>query len=137
MKKIKLLFSIVILLTACPMDTAELLWIKNNSNQTIVVTAGYVLPDTLLTERHNFLITIDINQSKMIKATEYLDDRYLDRMKKGERLTLFVLSKDSVDTYSWEYLRENNIILKRYEFNWDELQMMGVGKKENRTITYP
>ena len=44
---------------------------------------------------------------------------------RNERITLFVLDKSVVDTYEWEYIRENNMILKRYEFNWQELQEMG------------
>ena len=137
MKKISLLFILAFLLTACPMDSYEIIWVKNNSNQTIVVTAEYILPDTLLMENPAFLKVVDVNQNIGINASDYLNDRYLDRMKKGEKLTLFVLSKDSVDSYLWKYIRENNVILKRYEFDWAELQLMGNGGKTNRTITYP
>jgi len=135
MKKVCLLLGFVLLLTACPIDKGELIWVKNNSNQTIVVTAGYILPDTLLPEKYRRLVTISVNKSDYIEES-YVEGVGFQRMKNGERLTLFVLSKDSVDNYSWEYIRENNVVLKRYEFNWAELEMMGDGGK-NRTVTYP
>ncbi len=99
--------------------------VYNNSAQTIVVTAEHILPDTLLPKKTNLLETIKINQNRIIYSSEVEGNGDFRRMKNGDRLTLFVLSKDSVDKHSWEYLRENNVILKRYEFNWKELQMMG------------
>jgi len=126
MKKISLLLSLAVLLTACPMDRGACFHVKNNSNQTIVVTADYILPDTLLLKNPKFLLTINANQRRTIGGSE-VDDRYLYRLDNGEKLTLFVLSKDSVDKHSWEYLRENNVILKRYEFD----------KTEKLPITYP
>ena len=124
MKKVCVLFSIVLLATACPMDSFEIIWVKNKSNETIVITGGYILPDTLLPQiKPQRLVTISVNESRMLADDAH--DRHLTRMKNGERLTIFVLSKDSVDNHSWEYLRENNVILKRYEFNWQELQEMG------------
>jgi len=130
MKKISLLLCLLVLLTACPMDRGACIHVKNNSNQTIVVTAEYILPDTLWPKQPLFLTTINSNQSRIIYDSD-VNDGYLQRMEKGERLTLFVLSKDSVNSHSWEYLRENNVILKRYEFNADELDKMG------QPITYP
>ena len=44
---------------------------------------------------------------------------------RGEVLTLFILDKDTVDSHSWEYIRKKNVILKRFEFNYQELKGMG------------
>jgi hypothetical protein len=126
MKKAFLLFSLVLLLTACPMDRFACFHVKNNSNQAIIVTADYILPDTLLPKNPRFLMTINIGQRRTIEGSE-VGDKYLQRLNKGEKLTLFVFNKDSVDNHSWEYLRENNVILKRYEFD----------KTEKLPITYP
>ncbi len=134
MKKVVfLLFCLTFLFTACPMDRESCIWVKNNSNQIIVVTAGYILPDTLLPEKPKFLKTMPIGQSCMVNGSE-VEDGYLQRMENGERITLFVLSKDSVDNHSWEYLRENNVILRRYEFNMEELKNMNGG---GYLVNYP
>jgi hypothetical protein len=134
MKKVVfLLFCLTFLFIACPMDREGGFDIKNKSNQIIVITAGYILPDTLLPENPKFLKTIPIGQSHIIYGSN-VGDKYLQRMENGERITLFVLSKDSVDNHSWEYLRENNVILKRYEFNMEELKNMGGG---GYLVNYP
>jgi len=122
MKKVYLLLGLYLFLTACPMDRERSIWVSNNSKQIIVVTVEYILPDTLLPEKSTNLLTININQSRFISESD-VNDIY--RIDKGERITLFILSKDSVETYSWEHIRKNNIILKRYEFNRKELEEMG------------
>jgi hypothetical protein len=107
------------------MDKEKLIWIKNNSTQTISITAAYILPDTMLPVKPRKLITINIDHKSCLYSS-YIegDDGYLRRMENGEKLTLFVLNKDSVDNLEWRYIRNNNVILKRYEFNAQELQMM-------------
>jgi len=119
-----------ILLTACPMDREHGVGVKNNSNQIIVIAARYILPDTLLPEDPKQLVTININERRFIFGST-IGDTDLERLHRGERLTLFILSKDSVNSHSWKYIRENNVILKRYEFNMEELNNMG------GTIIYP
>jgi hypothetical protein len=128
-----LLFCLTFLFTACPMDRFSCFHVENNSNKIIVVTAGYILPDTLLPENPKFLKTIPIGQSRIIYDSD-VEDGDLQRMENGERITLFVLSKDSVDNHSWEYVRENNVILKRYEFNMEELKNMSGG---GYLVNYP
>jgi hypothetical protein len=124
MKKVCLLFYFSLLLTACPVDMEKIIWVRNYSSQTIVVTAEYILPDTMLSFNPGNMKTINANQKDMIDGSA-VGDRYLKRMERGERLTVFILSKDSVDICSWEYIRRNNVILKRYEFNAEELKQMG------------
>jgi len=130
MKEVGLFFSLILLLTACPMDRERGLVVKNNSNQVIVVTGGYILPDTLLPKNLNKLININPNDKHSIYGG-LVGDSWWEKLDRGEKLTLFVLSKDSIDKYSWDYLRENNVIIKRYEFNWEELDMI------KWHITYP
>ena len=130
MRKIVLIFGLALLMTACPMDRQYSIRLKNNSNLTIYACAAYILLDTLLPISKLQLVLIDLNKIGNIHGYQVNDDTF-KRLEKGERLTLFVLSKDSVDVHSWEYLRENNIILKRYEFNMEELNNMG------GSINYP
>ena len=121
MKKISLLLCLILLLTAC--DYESTIWVKNSSSQKIVVTAGYI-PDTLLPEKPMNLDSININQSRFFYGSD-VNDRYLSRLEKGEKLTLFVLSSDSVNRYSWKYLRENNVIFKRYELTAQDITKDG------------
>ena len=126
MKKACLLLSLVFLLTACPIDREYSLTVKNTSNQTICVCAWYIFPDTLLPVNKPFCLEVKPNKIGSIHG-HYVNDNTFKRLEKGEKLTLFVLSKDSVDVHSWEYLREHNVILKRYEFD----------KTEKLPIIYP
>ena len=40
-------------------------------------------------------------------------------------LLYIILDKHTVDTHGRKYIRDNNMILKRYEFNNSELTVMG------------
>ena len=127
-----LLFVAILLLNgnSCFPDREHGVGIKNNSNQVIVVAARYILPDTLLPEDTKKLVTININQKSWIFSPT-IGNRNLERLHRGDTLTLFILNNDSVKKHSWEYLRENNVILKRYEFGIEEY------KKNEGVINYP
>ena len=108
-----ILFSLLcVLLTGCPMDIWYAFNIVNNSNQTIDVCAAYVFPDTLLPVNKPDLIEIKPIKIGNLHGYHFNDDTF-ERFKK-ERLTIFILDKKDVDTYSWEYLREHDMVLKRY-----------------------
>jgi hypothetical protein len=49
----------------------------------------------------------------------------------GRKLSIFVLSSDTVNTYSWDVIRTQYKILKRYDLSLQDLQ------NSNWTITYP
>jgi len=119
-----------LLLTGCPMDRAYFIRIKNHTNYTIYAYAEYIFPDTLLSANKPFLLEIQSNKIGNIHGYHVNDDTF-SMLEGGRILTFFILNKDSVDSYSWEYIREQNVILKRYEFNWEELEMMG------GSINYP
>ena len=124
MKKIFLLLSLSLLLESCPMDYEHGFAVKNNSNKIIVVTGGYILPDTLLPINHNKLITINKDERRSIFGSS-VGDPDIQLLRRGEVLTLFILDKDTVDSHSWEYIRKKNVILRRFEFNYQELKGMG------------
>jgi hypothetical protein len=121
MKKINYIFFLlaIILLTGCPVDRDYFIRIQNNSSTAIYACAWYVLPDTLLPINKPHLVEIKSNKTGNIHGYQINDDTF-SRLQ-HERLTIFILSKDVVDTNSWEYLRNNNLIIKRYEGNAEEL----------------
>lgn len=103
-------------------DRDYIIRVRNNSEQTVSVFAGY-FPDTLLPEIKPNLKIISPWESKEIYDKE-VDDEKFERLK-TERITVFVLDNDTLKTYSWGEIRENYNILKRYTFNNQELNDMG------------
>jgi hypothetical protein len=108
-----------------PMDRAWIIYIINNSPQAIYAYANYILPDTVLPTVKPFLIQVP--NGKITIGSIYdedVGDPEFKRLKK-DRLTVFILSKDTVDKYAWDIVRDKYMILKRYEFNAKELTEMG------------
>jgi hypothetical protein len=121
------LFGMLLLLGSCEklMPGRQAIYVRNNSSRTIYYYAEYILPDTMLS----------VNKPRWLKEVapggirEFYDsevnDKEFKRLDSGERITVFILDKTTVNTYKWEYIRENNMILKRYEFNEEERKAMG------------
>ncbi len=108
-------------------DHTNFIRIHNNTIDTIQVYAGYNYPDTTLDLEKPRLVMIYPNtQNGGIESkTDWKDQLQSDT------LNIFILSKDTVDTYSWEDIRSEYNILKRYDLNIDDLE------KQNWAITYP
>jgi hypothetical protein len=116
----------ILLLSSCEYfaEHRYSLRILNASNETLYCCAVYVLPDTLLPENRpdEFKILNPLYESEL---RDYeVRNRKFKRLQ-NERLSLFILSKDSVDLLSWSYIRKSNLILKRYEFDMREYSEMG------------
>jgi len=126
-----LLFVFALLLSGC-LDKWYCFYIKNNSEQTIYACVDFVFPDTLLPIQKPYLREITPNKTGEIHGY-HINDPKFERFDK-EKLTIFILDKNVVDTCSWEYIRENNLILKRYEGNRSEFVEYNGGKI---TFNYP
>ena len=48
-----------------------------------------------------------------------------------DTILIYILNKDTVDTYSWDVIRNNNKILKRYNLSIKDLE------KQSWKVTYP
>jgi len=119
MKKICLLFSLVLILRACWMDIDWSIRIINNSNKTIYVFADFIYPEkSLPVDKPNYFREIKPKSMGNLRA-QFFNDWGFKRFQQ-EKLTLFILDKDVVDTKTWEYIRENDIVLKRYEGRMDD-----------------
>jgi hypothetical protein len=103
--------------------------VVNNSRQAVYVYAGYVRSDSLPVHKPNFLLEVPVKSTRPIYDTDVNDPKFnrLDR----DRLTVFILDKDKVDEYDWAAIKEGNMILKKYMFNWQEYVAMG------REVVYP
>lgn len=109
-------------------DHAYIIKIQNNSNDTIQFYESYNYPDT----------TIDVTKPrlKMVYPSKYSSleskkdwDEVLVSPK--DTISIFILSKDTVNKYSWDKIRSDYNILKRYDLSLDDLE------KRSWTITYP
>ena len=133
MKKIRnITFFVVVLFltTGCPMDMDWGLRVVNNSQQTIYVYAAYLQEDLLPISKPR-LIEVLRQQEGWISGS-YINDEQLKRFSK-EQLTMFFLSKDTIDKYNWETVRSKNMVLKLYRFNEQEL----LGKGNGYQVFYP
>ncbi len=97
--------------------------IRNESSQIISVYGEYILPDTSLPEQKPSLRDILPHESGLIYGHEVNDDDF-ERME-NEQITVFIFSKDTIDQYDWATIKKDYKILKRSEFNNDELTSMG------------
>jgi hypothetical protein len=104
-------------------DHSYTIEIKNNSNQIIDVYAAYILPDTLLPLVKPILIEIQPSKSGELYDRDVKDQKFIKF--KTEKLSIFVLSKDTISKYSWEVIITNYNILKRYEITEKDLTVMG------------
>lgn len=107
-------------------DHTYILRVQNNTKDTIQIYAGYNYPDTALDVNKPILkIGYPDYETRLESKTDWNDKL------QGDTLSIFILSKDTVDSYSWgEIISEYNI-LKRYDLNISDLE------SHNWTITYP
>jgi hypothetical protein len=87
--------------------------VRNKSLQSISVFANYILPDTTLPQQKPEVKTIHSGEFGEIYDSDVNDEKF-ERMD-NERLTIFILSTDTIEKYSWDTIKEDYKILKRYE----------------------
>jgi hypothetical protein len=126
-----------ILLTGCElfMEKWYYIYIKNNSNITLFVTAGQELykmkpyPDTLLPYKKpgNEIISPN-NRNNLISSHKWED---VISSLPSDTLSIYFLDADTVNICGWEEVAKDYKVLKRYDFSVDDLKNM------NWTVTYP
>ena len=125
------------LLTGCElfMEKWYYIYIKNNSNKTLFVTAGQELykmkpyPDTLLPYKKpgNEIISPN-NRNNLISSHKWED---VISSLPSDTLSIYILDADTVNICGWEEVAKDYKVLKRYDFSVDDLKNM------NWTVTYP
>lgn len=127
---ILVVLSIILCSASCEklVDHAYIIKIQNNSRDTIQFYESYNYPDT----------TIDVIKPrlKMVYPSKYSSleskkDWNEVLVSPKDTLSIFILSKDTVDKYSWDKIRSDYNVLKRYDLSLDDLE------KQDWTITYP
>ncbi len=148
MRKMILLFSLSSFILGCdPIDAR--LTIINNSPDSIYYDYSFNYPDTGLPEISPILKgEVEINHKKQsinnfdgyhqgIKPYDTLVLRYMGDFEQSvkdnphKKLLIFIYDTDTIQKYTWEEVRKENKIMKRYELTVQEL------KQSNWTIIYP
>ncbi len=132
MKKISILilFSIILCGIHCEIFVDHLyrIRIQNNSNDTIQFYESYNYPDTSLADTEPRLIMVFPSEYRFLDSKEDWNEVLVPPR---DTLSIFILSKDTVDKYSWEEIRQTYNILKRYDLSLEDL------KNSSWTVTYP
>ncbi|MDR2836889.1 MAG: hypothetical protein LBV69_12010 [Bacteroidales bacterium] len=138
MKRLKLLKFIVLLsflliLVACPKkDYKHVFRFSNNSNVDVYIYLGVVnrdlggtlYPDTAIAE---------VRCGVLFKKGEsrYYSYNYEYNNGYTNVLSLFIFNADTFDTYSWDEIKNDYKILRRYDLSLQDIEM------SNYMISYP
>jgi hypothetical protein len=126
--KLSIIFAMMLCGSSCEklVDHVYSIKIQNNTAEVIQFYASYTYPDTTI-----------VNEKPRLKIAYPSSYSYWDSKEKWEdilpsdTISMYILSKDTVDKYSWDLIRSGNKILKRYDLSIKDLE------KQNWTITYP
>lgn len=133
--KILILFAISFMIMGCPepdeYQPDEELQIMNNSAEALIhFTTFSELSDTLLSQSNPFnnidlgIFTVESNSSKIID----IDTGFLEE---SGGLHIHFFSRDTVEQVPWERIRDEYLVLRRYDLTLEDLEAM------NWIIEYP
>ncbi|WP_264538118.1 hypothetical protein [Flavobacterium sp. N1736] len=132
MKYFKLFLFVVLgfIFQGCPGETGDespdtYLTIKNTSDQLIYYPFSHNNVEVLPAFFSNFPSYRQINSNDKAKI-----DIYLDSFKGDIKLWILIYKKSTIDSHTWEEIKEKGLYDKRYELTLDELKSM------NYEITY-
>ncbi len=129
------LLVIIITVTLCLNSCDEPWWfadrvyslkVENTSIDTIMVYPSFTYPDTSLVNQKPRLQTVRPNGSTFIDSKKKWED-----ILPMDTLSIFALSKETIDTYRWEEIRSDYKILKRYDLSIEDM------KNNSWTIRFP
>lgn len=108
--------------------------VYNNSNDTIACWFANVestYPDTLLPEEKPsiHLELLNPNEENIVYSLGVSFDEWFDN--EYDKISIYVFSKDTLDKYNWEEIRENYRLLIRYDLSYNDI------KKLNYSIPFP
>lgn len=134
MKKHFLLASLVLLVSCTPKEETRKIQIFNKSNNIIYCFIGTTdkLTEPYIDYPESYLESYKINPDtfQYLYNKELKWETFIDRECNNGKLRLFIVSKDSVNKYSWEEVLENNIYSTVYKLDIEALN------KQQWKITY-
>jgi hypothetical protein len=110
----------------------------NNSSDTLYVISSSEYPDTLAFKNSpdpklnsNFTRVLPFeNNSTVLWGRDCVELAYKDLIP-SDTMMVYVFDGQVLETMSWDYVKANNLVLKRYDLSLQDL------KDLNWTITYP
>lgn len=125
---ILILLAIVLCGYSCEklVDHTYIIRVQNNSIDTVQIYASYSYPDTLLLDEKPILKMIYPNMESSLESKKDWKEKL-----PNDTISIFILSKDTVDMYSWDKIKNDYNILWRYDLSLEDLEHM------NWTVTYP
>lgn len=103
------------------------LTIVNNTNDTILSFLQFNYPDTLLIDENapelNNLIVPPKSSRKHYSSISW-EDR-IARLNSYETIMIFINSYDTLRKYSWNHIKTEYNILRRYDLHVDSLEKLG------------
>lgn len=94
--------------------------IQNNGIDTIQFYASYVYPDTSIANQRPKLIMAYPSTYSYWSSKEKWES-----ILPFDTISIYILSKDTVDKYSWELIKSGNRIMKRYDLSIGDLKKLG------------
>ena len=128
MKKSLFILLLLIVLSGCCnlwlcLDIENNFRIQNTTDQNLYLYVAYILPDTILPVEKPKLRELGTGENDVCVINELsVSESGFKPLKKGELLSVFFFLKDSVDAKPWSYIRDNNVVLDRYDLSSDILE---------------
>lgn len=121
-----LLILVIVLFSGCPdkADVSQYIYFKNNSNNDVFVYkkqhfSESSFQDTLLPiDKHGNIVESKSNLGSYINLDDY-------------GYQIFILSLDTINKYTWEDIRKNNLVLKRFDLTQSDFERL------NWRVEYP
>jgi len=130
-----LIIALITISTKCyknRVDCHQIIYVNNNSNNTIYFYRGNYYPDTSIKNFNPVLSgnTYKVDEQSVTK--NYSRGCYEDDFQYSHnKLIYFIFDANTLETTPWDTVRAKYLILKRYEFTLEDFQ------NNNFTITYP
>jgi hypothetical protein len=129
-----ILLIFIFLSSTCEKDKNlhDLIEFTNNSNYNLFVCADWWYPDTLI-NFSNPALAGDFYKVSANSSDDALKirDTYEGRFEQHEKIMIFVFDAQVLENTTWDSVKANYLVLKRYDLTLQDLNDM------NWTITYP
>lgn len=126
MKKIFFLIIIVIFFESCINFIDHVYFINFNNNSSDSILISWQIKDTTIPENEPYLLLAPQKSITRIESKKKWDDILLEN-----ELIIFLYNKDTINHYTWDILKDNEKIIKRFKLTRNDLQ------NTNWIIEYP
>jgi hypothetical protein len=133
---LNLIFSLTTLLIGCgkPKDP-QYIKMVNKSQNVVDIELQYNYPDTLILDSvsvdHVDTIGPNITRKAVTNSLNRGWKSHISHLNSHNTIMVFFYSPDTLKKYSWEKIRQDYKVLKRYDLTTDQLEQM------DWTVTYP